>query len=384
MPPLFRSTSVGMKDEIQARRRDLRWGLPASLALHVLIIAFLIYGLPRPLQRPQEEQAVNVALVPPPVQPKPKPPVPALKEPKREKQSEPKVEKPPEQQVKKQPPPEKQPPKSAPIEVLKPVFQFGAKDAGPRKSLDGGSAQDKPPSPAKDEASKPTVTAEDEKPAEAGKDSGKQAASTQQDGDKQEAAKQDAEARDTAKQSDTTSPPLAAAGSDGEIALPASAEAPRPRPANMPKPRFAKGSKPGGGAGRPSSTDVANAIARGYSGLPGVRKLYSQGATGDALATSAMAGVPRDRRAAKLCASELQQRLLNASYFPDLIPLVPLKAGNLLDVPEAAFHTQTTWYRLSFRCEVDNDATRVLSFDFRVGTAIPPDEWARLGLPVGD
>jgi hypothetical protein len=56
--------------------------------------------------------------------------------------------------------------------------------------------------------------------------------------------------------------------------------------------------------------------------------------------------------------------------------------GNVLDVPEAAFHTRTTWYRLSFRCEVDTNATRVLSFAFRAGTPIPPDEWSRLGLPI--
>jgi hypothetical protein len=95
-----------------------------------------------------------------------------------------------------------------------------------------------------------------------------------------------------------------------------------------------------------------------------------------------MGGVPRDQRAAKLCASELQQQLLNASYVPDLVPSVPLEVGNILDVPKAAFHARTTWYRLSFRCEIDTDATTVLSFTFRVGPAIPRDEWARLGLPI--
>ncbi|MHA6688790.1 DUF930 domain-containing protein [Mesorhizobium sp. A556] len=124
------------------------------------------------------------------------------------------------------------------------------------------------------------------------------------------------------------------------------------------------------------------AISQRYSGLPGVRKLYSQGATSNALATTSMAGVPRDKRAATLCASELQQQLQGASYFPDLVPMVPLKVGNILDVSKTAFHTGTTWYGLSFRCEVDTDATKVLSFAFRVGTAIPPDEWARLGLPI--
>ena len=127
---------------------------------------------------------------------------------------------------------------------------------------------------------------------------------------------------------------------------------------------------------------MAVAISRAYSGLPGVSRLYSQDATGDAVATTSMAGVPRDQRAAKLCASALQQQLLDASYVPDLVPFVPLEVGNILDVPKAAFHARTTWYRLSFRCEIDTNATTVLSFTFRVGPAIPPDEWARLGLPI--
>lgn len=94
-----------------------------------------------------------------------------------------------------------------------------------------------------------------------------------------------------------------------------------------------------------------------------------------------MAGVPRDKRAARLCASALQQQLLQASYSPDLVPLVPLKRGNVLDVPEAAFRTRTAWHELSYRCEVDADATTIRSLTFRVGGTIPRDQWRRLGLP---
>ncbi|MET0163694.1 MAG: DUF930 domain-containing protein [Vicinamibacterales bacterium] len=216
--------------------------------------------------------------------------------------------------------------------------------------------------------------------ADAIRDGEKKSTSTQ-DGDNQEADKQENEVHDADKQTVPAPTALAAAGSDGEIELPVLAEAPQPRPANAPKSSFAKISKPESGSARgPNSTDVA--ALRGYSGLPGVRRLHSQAATGDALATTSIAGVPRDQRAAKLCASALQQQLLDASYFPDLVPLVPLKAGNVVDVPDVAFRTRTTWYNLSFRCEVDTNATKVLSFAFHVGTAIPPDEWARLGLPI--
>ncbi|MFD2053517.1 DUF930 domain-containing protein [Mesorhizobium calcicola] len=387
-----------MKDETRERRRNLLWGLPASLILHALIAALVVYSLPKPPQQPQQEQAVNVALVPPPDQPKPKPaPAPPPKNPKAEKPPEPKVEKPPEQDVEKPPPPEKQPRKPSPIEVLKPVFQFGDKDTGPRKSLDGASAQDNSPSPAKDEDAKPPVEPKPpenqpaapadavERPAKVGEKPGTAAkdAEPAQDAEKQQADRQEAGAHDADKQPAAPETPLTAAGGDGEIELPTSAEAPKPKPADAPNPGPAKVSKSrSGGTERPGSTDAAVAASRSYSGLPGVRRLYSQGATGDALATTSMTDVPRGQRAATLCASALQQQLLDASYFPDLIPSVRLKAGNVLDAPDVAFRATTGWYHLSFRCEVDTDATRVLSFNFRVGPTIPPNEWARLGLPT--
>jgi hypothetical protein len=340
-----------MKGETGERRRYLLWGIPTSLILHVLVAALLIYGLPVPPQQPQEEQPVNVALVPPPDQPKPAP-----------KPSEPK---PSEQKVEKPPPSEKQPQKPPPVEVLKPVFQFGDKDTGPRKSLDGASAQDSSPSPAKD-ASKPPVVPKpaenqsatpSEQPADPTKVDEKPVTATADDKPAQDAEKQ--AALDAAKQQGEAPAPLAA---DGEIELPMSAEKPKPKPANAPKPSPSKASK---------------SASRNGPGLPGVRRLYSQGATGDALATTLMGGVPRSERASLLCASELQQQLVEGSYFPYQWPKVPLKGDNIIDAPDVAFSTRTTWYHLSFRCEVDTDVTRVLSFDFRVGAEIPRSEWPR-------
>ncbi|RVC65478.1 DUF930 domain-containing protein, partial [Mesorhizobium sp. M2A.F.Ca.ET.046.02.1.1] len=52
-----------------------------------------------------------------------------------------------------------------------------------------------------------------------------------------------------------------------------------------------------------------------------------------------------------------------------------------LNPPQAAFSTTTQWYDLSFRCEVDADATRVLSFNFRVGGLVPPGDWTRRRFP---
>lgn len=355
-----------MKDETVERRRTLLWALPASLILHALVTAFLVYGLPSTPQKPQDEQAVNVELVPPPDQPKPKPvPTPSPKKPEAEKPPEPKVEKPPEQKAEKPPAPEN----PSKIEVLKPVFQFGDKDTGPRKSLDGASAQDNAPPPAKDDDSKPPVVPKDaETKAAASPDSGESAKVDQ---------KPAAAAKDIEPTQDAAAPatPLTAAGGDGEIELPALAQAPKARPENVPK--SAKVSKPvNANARTPGSTDVAT--ARAYSGLPGVRKLYSKGATGDALATTSMADVPRDERAGELCASVLQQELLDASYIPYKVPVFLLKVGNIIAQPNAHFRTPTTWYDLSLRCEVDTNATKVLSFAYRVGAASSPEESARL------
>jgi hypothetical protein len=349
-----------MKTETSQRRRTLLWALPASLVLHALIAALLVYGLPIPPQEPQEEQPINVALVPPPEPPKPKPPAPPPPKPEAKSQPEPKVEK---------PTPEKLPP----VNVLKPVFQFGDKDTGPRKSMDGGSDQDQAPSPAKDNEPEPAAAPKDAESKPALAPDVEEPAQSTKIGEKSEADKQEAGAPDADKQESATTTPLPAAENDSEIELPASAEAPQARPDNVPKPRPVKAAKSEpGNAGVRGSTAAATSLA--YSGLPGVRKLFSQGATGDVFAMSSMADVPRDQRIAQLCASVLSQELRDAAYAPHLIPSIPLKSGNILDAPDTAFRTATTWYHLRFRCGIDANATRVTSFAFRVGAVASPEE----------
>jgi hypothetical protein len=136
---------------------------------------------------------------------------------------------------------------------------------------------------------------------------------------------------------------------------------------------------PGGGAtlSNPTNNEVAGSPI--YSGLPGVRKLYSAGATGNAFATSSMENVPRGERVATLCGNVLSRELQNADYTIKWVPNNPLDKGNVLNPPQAAFSTRNAWYNLDFRCEVDADATRVLSFNFRVGSLVPPGEWAARG-----
>jgi hypothetical protein len=156
-------------------------------------------------------------------------------------------------------------------------------------------------------------------------------------------------------------PPLAAAGAATEIPLPAAPDVPTPRPAT---PTPAKDAPP----------------------KPTDKKLFSRSATGSPAATTAMAEVTRGQRAAKLCTTELRDRLQTASppYYPYLLPSYPLKAGKkAIDVANGNFRDiHLDWFSLSFHCEVDTEATRVVSFAFRVGGRIPPSEWRQRGIPA--
>jgi hypothetical protein len=113
-----------------------RWALPTSVVAHALAIAFLIFGLPISLPHPQEDQAISVELVKPPEPPeKPKtPPKPPEEKPAPEKANEAKARTPP--------PAENGAARPIPIPILRPVFQFGEKDTGPRKSPEGNSSED--------------------------------------------------------------------------------------------------------------------------------------------------------------------------------------------------------------------------------------------------
>ncbi|MDX8530001.1 DUF930 domain-containing protein [Mesorhizobium sp. VK25A] len=369
--------------------RNWRWALAASLFLHALIATFLFFGLPRPEQQPdQQEQPVNVAIVPP-EQPKPKP-APKSPEPTPEK----KIEKPPEQK----PPPE---PKKLPDDqVLKRVFQYGQKDTGPEKSLNGSSAQANTPQPAKDTAAKPPAEAKpapnpppspeqqaesskaDQKPdttqPEAKPTPSEEKPATE-DTDKQQPDKQEPQTEE--KQAVLAPKPLAAE-TGGKPAPPSSTQKAKPKPAKPMKFKSARALRaPSAGMGMSNPTNNEAAGSPIYSGLPGVRKLYSQGATGNMEATSSMENVPRDQRVANLCANVLNQELQSADYSPRWLPTIPLKIGNVLNPTQAAFSTATQWFDLTFRCEVDADATRVLSFNFRVGALVPPGEWAGRKFP---
>lgn len=302
-----------MKDDFRDQRVASRWALPVSVAVHLSIVALVIFGLPVSLLQPEEEQAVEVELVPPEPQEEAKaePPPP-------EKPQEPEPETPeePEQAAEEKPPPPGDDGQQPAPEVISPVFQFGEKDAGPRQALDGNSPEEGSASPeAEREAEKP-------EPAQP--------------------------------------PALTADGSENQLPPPGEPEAAAPDPEDAAKAE--EGAEP-----------------------KEAERLYSQQATGDVIATSAMGRLPRGVRGGRLCVTELREQLRNTwpPYFPDLLPSFRLDEGTVvIDAQKAAFRVGGEWYDLSYRCEVDTDATKVVGFAFRVGDLLPPSERERRNLPA--
>lgn len=368
MPPVFRPTSVAMKDDPDDWR--WRWALPGSFVLHLLIAALLVFELPISLPQPQEEQAIDVDLVPPPPEPKEEAQQassPPAEEPKPEEAEQPAATPPP--------PPARDigQPQSPP--ALRPVFQFGEKDAGPRQSLEGNAAEDgsasptppqstdqdmaepstEPPAQAENEPPRTETTdVPDAKPTEAPEPKPADVPEHQADPASQSLTALSSPNNPDASEESAETP----VATRDEVQLPQTAERPVPRPAPA-------------------------APTQSGPRLQEAERLYSRSATGDQVATTAMGNVPRDVRGGRLCVTELREQLLRGSppYFPDLLPSYPLQEGTVIEVSNAAFRVRGQWFDLGFRCEVDAGVTRVVSFAFRVGRPLPRSEWVRRGLP---
>src|SRR5262249_31376707 len=75
--------------------------------------------------------------------------------------------------------------------------------------------------------------------------------------------------------------------------------------------------------------------------LQEAKRLFSSAATGDPIATIAMANIPRGVRVGRLCGTELREQLLNATppYLPDFLPIYQPGAGTTIEIRSAAFST---------------------------------------------
>ncbi|MCM2471895.1 DUF930 domain-containing protein [Rhizobium sp. CG5] len=366
-----------------------RWGklgggLTVSLVLHaVLFAAFLVHFSPDQPELPVEE-SVAVELVPPPEEPvveEPQPEAPApeqkAEQPQKQEEAAPEPpppppeekpeEKPPEpppppavEEPPAEPPPVEKPPVEEPaaeeppappeeeeppsgnedegrLRVLDPVVQFGEKDTGPRQSEEGEAVTDAGTPP-------PDVPDVPEVPEE------EPAAATPMPDD---IALPEVELG--ADSSQEAGPEALSEAAKTEII----AAVPKEKPTDKPP-------------------------VEAPPNLTQAETLYSRKDSDDPVAMREMANLSRSARADRLCLTELREQLRNGSppYNPELLPSFGLKKGTVLDVRKAAFRANTRWFNLNFRCEVDEEVTKVMSFGFEVGAQVPRSEWKNRGFPA--
>ncbi len=320
------------------RQSDIRWGIPVSIGFHVALILVFIFGLPVELPKPPQEEAVAVAIVDPPepepeTEPEPEPE--AAPEPEREPEPAPEV---PEPEAPAEPKPAAEPASEPeqtaeippadlneiqpPIPVLRPVFEFGEETTGPRASPDGNASMEGTTRPQEEETEEPSGT-QMETP---------EILSSPLDADD-----------DGAAMSDPASPDDEAQDIEE------------------------------------TDTEVEEILPT----LPEAKTLFSEDMTNDVVARIAMGDLPRSLRATQLCETELTEQLRHASppRNPDFIPRSPLSEGTVLELRTTAFRAEGRWFDLSFRCEINGDATKVVSFAFDIGDPVPRNEWKRRGFP---
>ncbi|MDP3527398.1 MAG: DUF930 domain-containing protein [Hoeflea sp.] len=378
-------------------------GLALSLVLHALILAGLLVTLPEPEpETAPEEQAVEVTMVeeseapeapeipePPPEPEPPAPPEPEAPEPDEPEAPEPET---PDSQAPDPAPEAAGAGEAAPIQVLRPVVQFGEEDSGPRLAPDGDSAED-PGTPETAQAETADAAAPSE-PEPAAPPPASETATP-------ETAETDIALSELAR---SEPPPTPIPGiALPEIALPEAplagggrAEPDPAAPAELPEAAVAapsetapeldpsedplapepdpSGDPPASGltAPEPAGTELAEAGT-----------LLSPVLTEDPVAMAAMGDLPRGVRASQLCTTELREQLRRdpRRYGIELLPSYLLEAGNVLAVNDAAFRADGAWLEVSFRCTVDDEALKVVGFAHRVGAAIPRDEWSARGFP---
>lgn len=392
-----------MSEEPARRFGRVGGSIAASLALHAVLFSLFFVQLPVTLPEPEQEEAVAVQIVPPPEEKPPEEEAPAPAEPEEaeaeeaaqaeeqqpeqaseevpepppaadEAEAEAEVTPAPAEAVEDAPPPEQQqmaaaPPtpvegegRRMPFPALNPVFEFGEQDRGPREALDGNGAEDGA------ETAPEPETVEEEQASEAGRGADETEAVTPEE-------PADAASEDTAGAEDPAETALAEPSTDDPTGLGIDILSSGTSDSGISFGIAAAGTDEQE-AGQPATPEAPP--------LDEKKQLFSRALTDDPRAVTAMADIPRGVRADQLCITELREQLRRGSprYRPELLPSYKLGEGTRFEIRDAAFRSEGRWYDLSYRCEINEEATKVLSFALRVGAPIPRSQWAERKLPA--
>ncbi|WP_345774864.1 DUF930 domain-containing protein [Rhizobium sp. K102] len=329
--------------EAAKQRPEIGWGVGASVLLHVPLIALLIFGLPKIEPKPPEDESVKVELVPPPEAKKPE---------EKKPEEKPKEEQKPQQQAKAEPPPPPPAPRSPPpparVKGMTPVFEFGDKDSGPTKTANGNASEgemDNTPVPP---------------PASSGEAQPEHLPDT---------------AKSTRPVDQPPGKPIPKEVNLPEIA-PAAIHPERDAPA--PSSEEARTSFE---TEKPATKPATQSDQMSKTSLPEVKTLFSRYATDDPVARTALGNMSRGERMNDLCTTELTQQIEHVSpkyRGPEIPRYRPFTNQTIIQVLETGrFRVDGNWYSVQFECEVDADATKILSFAFKLGGLIPRSQYAK-------
>lgn len=333
-----------------ARSRWFYGAVAISLLVHA-VIAIVVLQLIHREHDPQIE-AVMVDLVPPPEaeaeEPELELPEDMTSEAEPQEPAPPPVEEIAEEQELAQSEP--------PLPVLKPVTEFGETDSGPRVNRDGIAKEEQgepeaEPGVADTEGPAETQTASSETPDETVEQPEEQAMDLPELAEPASEAELAAESADLLEKIIEDEQRLALVSPEAETA--------------------------------PQSDRAGGASAGTPEDLPQAGELFSDTMLESPRVQTAMNDMSRSERANLLCVTEMRGQLMASSppYPPEMLPSFDLPFGTVLAPDKAAFRSQGQWYDFAFRCEVNEEVTKVVNFSYRVGAPIPRDQWSARGFP---
>jgi hypothetical protein len=243
------------------------------------------------------------------------------------------------------------------LPTLRPVFEFGDEDQGSEVSEDGNAAEEGEPSEQQAETTEPGAEAE----------------SAENAGEAAETGENPAEASAPPLPADIETPSVDIGNADS---MPTSEE-------GVPEGLQAEIAPEPSETAPEEASEESGTAQSSERPLPQAERIFSQRDTSSDTAMTAMGNIPREIRVSQLCSTELAAQLRNGSpaFNPDIVPGPSLREGTVLDVKQAAFRANAQWYNLRFRCEIDGNATRVVSFALEVGEAVPRSQWRERGFP---
>ena len=100
----------------------------------------------------------------------------------------------------------------------------------------------------------------------------------------------------------------------------------------------------------------------------------------------ALAQMNVEDRAAQICSIEAMGQIakIDSRFSPEVVSSYAMHQlefkGRVVIAEGAAFQSSGIWFNLAFRCQISPDRTRVQSFEFAIGDAIPQSKWSSLNL----